>query len=111
MAATNVGTPSAKARATSFPPPLWGRDREGVARSGTSLPQLHTPFPIPPPQGGREYIEALAFALSAPLRAARLLPSSPSRLHTNYSAPPSAHAVLIVRKKAERHRPLFALLG
>src|SRR5215212_6018339 len=35
-----------------FPPPLWGRDREG----GKSRAQefAGTPLPIPPPQGWRE---------------------------------------------------------
>ena len=38
--------------ATSFPPPLWGRDREGGKQQ--SATQVFTPHPNPPPQGGRE---------------------------------------------------------
>jgi len=34
-----------------FPPPLWGRVREGVAASG---PPVWTPLPNPLPQGERE---------------------------------------------------------
>jgi acetate---CoA ligase (ADP-forming) len=48
---------SANVSATSFPPPLWGRDREGGptnSESGT------TPLPTPPPQGGREQAEFAA---------------------------------------------------
>ncbi|MFL5098807.1 MAG: hydantoinase B/oxoprolinase family protein [Xanthobacteraceae bacterium] len=39
-------------RATAFPPPLWGRDREG-GETATPEPIL-TPLPNPPPQGERE---------------------------------------------------------
>src|SRR5215208_3930581 len=39
-------------RATVFPPPLWGRDREG-GETATPGPIL-TPHPNPPPQGERE---------------------------------------------------------
>src|SRR6266481_7354785 len=34
-----------------FPPPLWGRVREGGGRIGTARVN---PSPHPPPQGGRE---------------------------------------------------------
>jgi hypothetical protein len=37
----------------SFPPPLWGRDRERG-----HIPQQFTPLPTPPPQGGREHASA-----------------------------------------------------
>ncbi len=40
---------------SSFPPPLWGRDREG-GQSQTTAP--YTPLPNPPPQGGREQTAA-----------------------------------------------------
>jgi len=46
--------------ATTFPPPLRGRDREGGqtdSESGT------TPLPTPPPQGGREQAEFAATAV------------------------------------------------
>jgi hypothetical protein len=39
-----------------FPPPLWGRDREGGAQRA-SFPKV-TPLPNPPPQGGREQTAA-----------------------------------------------------
>jgi tRNA pseudouridine32 synthase/23S rRNA pseudouridine746 synthase len=54
--------PEVAAPALGFPPPLWGRDREG----GTSqVPEfLTTPHPNPPPQGGREHTEPGARALS-----------------------------------------------
>jgi len=38
--------------ATAFPPPLWGRDREGGI-AGAEF--TNTPHPNPPPQGGREH--------------------------------------------------------
>jgi 5-oxoprolinase (ATP-hydrolysing) len=38
--------------ATSFPPPLRGRDREGGKQQ--ALAAVSTPLPNPPPQGGRE---------------------------------------------------------
>ena len=38
--------------ATSFPPPLWGRDREGGNRK--SIAHTSTPTPNPSPQGGGE---------------------------------------------------------
>src|SRR5579862_6400289 len=41
-----------KVLATSFPPPLWGRDRERGKTTGFS--GCATPHPNPPPQGGRE---------------------------------------------------------
>ena len=41
----------AEACPSSFPPPLWGRNREG-GQSQTTTP--YTPLPNPPPQGGRE---------------------------------------------------------
>ena len=40
-------------RATSSPPPLWGRDREGGELQAPRSPS--TPLPNPPPQGGREH--------------------------------------------------------
>src|SRR5205807_1892190 len=39
-------------RATSFPPPLWGRDRVGGECESAEVKP--TPLPSPPPQGGRE---------------------------------------------------------
>jgi hypothetical protein len=38
--------------ALAFPPPLRGRDREGGQQQ--SKPDVATPLPTPPPQGGRE---------------------------------------------------------
>jgi len=56
----NLATGVATGSATSFPPPLRGRDREGGptdSESGT------TPLPTPPPQGGREQAEFAATAV------------------------------------------------
>jgi len=56
----DLSTGVATGRATSFPPPLRGRDREGGptdSESGT------TPLPTPPPQGGREQAEFAATAV------------------------------------------------
>jgi hypothetical protein len=51
--------PFATSGATAFPPPLWGRDREGgIARADFAT----TPLPNPPPQGGREQAEFAATA-------------------------------------------------
>ncbi len=36
-----------------FPPPLWGRAREG---GGNRFSACGTPLPAPPPQGGREQV-------------------------------------------------------
>jgi hypothetical protein len=54
-----------------FPPPLWGRDREGgEPHAPSSQP---TPLPNPPPQGGREQAECGAGKM---LRLAAALPSA-----------------------------------
>jgi acyl-CoA synthetase (NDP forming) len=50
-----------KTSAATFPPPLWGRDREGGA---TSTEFAATPLPSPPPQGGREHTESAAATAS-----------------------------------------------
>ena len=39
-----------------FPPPLWGRDREGGMQQ--TLAHVFTPHPNPPPQRGREQAAA-----------------------------------------------------
>ena len=44
------------ASALAFPPPLWGRDREGGKRQRSA--GKSTPLPNPPPQGGREHAAA-----------------------------------------------------
>src|SRR5262249_8092503 len=43
----------ARTHARSFPPPLWGRDREGGELQTPGSPSA--PLPNPPPQGGREH--------------------------------------------------------
>src|SRR5882724_12215985 len=74
------GREVAKARATRFPPPMWGRDREGGGDGAPRADLLQradsrnqescnafarhriennrsagcTPLPVPPPHGGRE---------------------------------------------------------
>ncbi|HYT48011.1 MAG TPA: acetate--CoA ligase family protein [Burkholderiales bacterium] len=61
----DLSTGVATGRATSFPPPLRGRDREGGptdSESGT------TPLPTPPPQGGREQAEFAATAVPSSTR-------------------------------------------
>jgi len=45
--------------ATSSPPPLWGRDREGALQQ---VPTHAAPLPNPPPQGGREHTGASSAA-------------------------------------------------
>ena len=47
----NMNLAASAAPMWSFPPPLWGRDREGGI-AGTEF--VATPHPNPPPQGGRE---------------------------------------------------------
>jgi hypothetical protein len=42
-----------RAMATTFPPPLWGRDRVGGKQPTPA--RAITPLPNPPPQGGREH--------------------------------------------------------
>jgi 5-oxoprolinase (ATP-hydrolysing) len=52
----------------AFPPPLWGRDREGGAPPQT-LSLGFTPLLTPPPQGGREQTEQVgpaSFILKTP---------------------------------------------
>src|SRR5262245_43102093 len=99
---------------------LRGRDREGVR---SALTFALRPLPIPPPHQGvharlrramreREHPAALAFAPSAPALAAlfAFAPciSSPYKTTALHRAPlPSS----LLEKKAELHRPLFALLG
>src|SRR5215813_12764892 len=51
MLVPRAGRCVAKIRATTSPPPLRGRDREG---GPTSTELVATPLPAPPPQGGRE---------------------------------------------------------
>src|SRR5262249_45165312 len=54
-AAAHPASEGEMASATSFPPPLWGRDREG---GPTDSESATTPLPTPPPQGGREQAAA-----------------------------------------------------
>jgi len=62
--------------ATSFPPPLRGRDREGGEPRTPSSPP--TPLPNPPPQGGRERASNRGSGIAlASLALALLLPSTP----------------------------------
>ena len=57
--------------AAAFPPPLWGRDREG----GTPLARssANTPHPNPPPQGGREHAAPAAMPENASARPLAIL--------------------------------------
>ena len=57
--------------AAAFPPPLWGRDREG----GTPLARspANTPHPTPPPQGGREHATPAAMQGNASSRPLAIL--------------------------------------
>ncbi len=56
--------------ATSFPPPLWGRDREGGNRE--TIAHASTPTPNPSPQGGGELIRLMFMMSSGGLTAAEL---------------------------------------
>jgi tRNA pseudouridine32 synthase / 23S rRNA pseudouridine746 synthase len=59
--------PNGEAAALGFPPPLWGRDREGGVLNHSAFGT--TPHPNPPPQGGRE--PAVLAARSSPAAASR----------------------------------------
>src|SRR5215813_5739316 len=67
--AGEMGTGVSNESATAFPPPLWGRDREGGKphTQGSA-----TPHPTPPPQGGREQAAASGESLHE-REAARLM--------------------------------------
>src|SRR6266404_8044041 len=51
---------------STFPPPLWGRGREGG--NSTGFCACGTPHPSPPPQGGREQRRRLDSPLSLQLQ-------------------------------------------
>jgi tRNA pseudouridine32 synthase / 23S rRNA pseudouridine746 synthase len=55
-------SPDTGAPALGFPPPLWGRDREGDGSEAQSF--IATPHPNRPPQGGREHAEPAARTVS-----------------------------------------------
>src|SRR5262249_35297672 len=67
--AGEMGTGVSNESATAFPPPLWGRDREGGKphTQGSA-----TPHPTPPPQGGKEQAAASGESLHE-REAARLM--------------------------------------
>jgi acetate---CoA ligase (ADP-forming) len=58
----NLSTGVATSSATTFPPPLRGRDREG---GPTNSESRTTPLPTPSPQGGREQAESAAAAVAS----------------------------------------------
>src|SRR5215470_11501142 len=66
LAADSSGTASA----TAFPPPLWGRDREGGKPH--TQESAAAPHPTAPPQGGREQAATSGESLHEP-EAARLM--------------------------------------
>src|SRR6266478_5151135 len=76
----------ANSGAGAFPPPLWGRDREG---GGQHTPaHVATPLPNPPPQGGREKEGA----------------RSTDRNHIAQSNVPTHHSPFAIRRFSSHHR-------
>jgi acyl-CoA synthetase (NDP forming) len=92
----NLSIAVATSVATSFPPPLRGRDREGGpidSESGT------TPLPTPPPQGRREQAEFAAAAV----------PSSSAQQHRGAHLIDELEAYALLKKRGLACAPSLAL--